>query len=193
MKFNELHTNIPYATGENLHSLRMDISPSVQIRMPGRHQHDTAIPGADFVVMVTSKILGWKFHQFTHDHIFEDIERKAAESPEQANELMNAYAAIVFGADPKEYEQMEHTWTNSLSSDDFLRAVQVLAVAEHRRYGQHEARGGGRYLPCRFASGIVEGLWTAKDCKAIQRRGRPGLDMLIAQHGKPILLKERVS
>lgn len=191
MNFDTLNTLIPHALGEKLHVLTMSPYNGITLALPGRHQKDTEILGGDFVVMVSDAKLGWVNHQFTHDHLFSDIEHKTSQDFDLVTELMNNYAAVVFGADPNEFEWIRRGWQDSLHPQTFLYAVQCLAVAEHRRYGQHEARGGGKFLPARFASGIVEGLWTAEDCKAVQRRGRPGLDMLISQHGKPGTLKER--
>lgn len=187
--FNTLNELIPHTLGKKLHVLSMSPYNAVTLAMPGRHQTDTAVPGGDFVVMVDDSNVGWVKHQFTHDDLFNDIEQKKAESVEDTNTLMAAYAKVILGADPDSFTDLPH-FLASIHSKTFLNAVQCLAVAEHRRYGQHEARGGGRYLPARFSSGIVEGLWTAADCKAVQRRGRMGLDNLISVHGKPTSIKE---
>lgn len=189
MDFDTLNELIPHTVGKKLHVLSMSPYNAVTLAMPGRHQTDTAIPGGDFVVMVDDTNIGWVRHQFTHDDLFNDIEQKMHESKPDAERLMGAYAKVILGASPETITGLPH-FLASVHSKTFLSAVQCLAVAEHRRYGQHEARGGGRFLPARFSSGIVEGLWTAKDCKAVQRRGRIGLENLIAVHGKPKTLKE---
>lgn len=190
MNFDTLNELIPHAVGKKLHVLSMSPYNAVTLSMPGRHQTDTAIPGGDFVVMVDDTNAGWVKHQFTHDDLFNDMEVKATTDycRDSAKALMADYAKVILGADPEKIE-----WTLGMPGvhpKTFLYATQCLAVAEHRRYGQHEKKGGGRFLPARFASGIVEGLWTAADCKAVQRRGRMGLDLLIATHGKPTTLKE---
>lgn len=192
MKFEELNSLIPHALGEKLHVVTMQPYNGVTLALPGRHQKDTPIPGGDFVVMVSDTNLGWVNHQFTHDDIFADIAKKTKQSSARAEELMNSYAAVIFGQSPDDFKWTRGDWKDSLHPQIFLHAVQCLAVAEHRRYGKHEARGGGRYLPARFASGIVEGLWTPKDAKAVQRKGRPGLDWLISERGAPKPLKERL-
>lgn len=189
MDFDTLHTLIPHALGEKLHVLEMHPYNGVTLAMPGRHQKDTPVPGGDFVVMVDETTLGWVKHQFTHDDIFKDIEKKTQADPAKAQELMVAYAKVVMGADPEDF-RIPRFDRRSLSPTTFLFATQCLAVAEHRRYGRHEARGGGRFLPARFASGIVEGKWTAADAKVVQRRGRPGLEQLEKEKGKPTRLKE---
>jgi hypothetical protein len=68
--------------------------------------------------------------------------------------------------------------------------LQCLAVAEHRRYARYEAKMGGRFLPARFAAGIVYGHWTAEDAKLVVRKGRPGVEMLERLNGAPPTLQE---
>lgn len=179
MNFEKLHELIPYATGGKNHAVTMSPYNAVMLAMPGRHQHDTVPPGGDFVVMVSDDNLGWVNHQFTHDDIFLDMERKVQLDSESAEQLMADYAAVVVnGADPEKFSWERGDWVDSLHPQTFLYAVQCLAVAEHRRYHQFEKRGGGRYLPMRFTFGIVSEAWTAADCKNYQRRGRPGLEHL---------------
>lgn len=191
MNFDTLNELIPHSVGKKLHVLSMSPYNAVTLAMPGRHQTDTAIPGGDFVVMVDDTNTGWVRHQFTHDDLFNDIEVKTQRAPETAQALMEDYAQVVLGGDAALIAQYSTGgFIHGIHPNTFLYAVQCLAVAEHRRYGQHEKKGGGRFLPARFASGIVEGLWTAADCKAVQRRGRMGLDLLISTHGKPTTLKE---
>ena len=174
-----------------MHVLTMQPYNAITLALPGRHQGDTPKPGGDFVVMVTDTAMNWINHQFTHVDIFADIAKKVKQDQDLADELMNNYAAVVFGASPDDYKWMRGPLKDSLHPQIFLHAVQCLAVAEHRRFSQHEGKGGGRYLPARFASGIVEGRWTVDDCIEVQRRGRPGLDWLIKQHGAPKPLKDR--
>jgi hypothetical protein len=178
MNFEKLHDLIPYATGGKNHAVTMAPYNAVTLAMPGRHQHDTVPAGGDFVVMVSDDNLGWVNHQFTHDDIFLDMEKKHQLDSESAERLMADYAAVVFGADPEKYSWERGDWESTLHPQTFLYAVQCLAVAEHRRYHQFEKRGGGRYLPMRFTFGIVSEAWTAADCKNFQRRGRPGLEHL---------------
>lgn len=191
MDFETLHEMIPYVHSGKKHLLSFQPYNGITLRMPGRHAGDTDPIGGDFVVCVDDADLGWISHQFTHDDLFSDIEEKTAKAKYVANGLMRAYAEVVFGRDPEDFEfRMIKAWEGTLHPQTFLYAVQCLAVAEHRRYHQHESRGGGRFLPARFASGIVEGVWTAADAKAVQRRGRLGLDQLLKEKGKPSTLKE---
>jgi len=192
-----LDKRIPHTLGEELHVVTMKPYPHVQLAMPGRHQKDTPVPGADFVVRATDRNLGWVNHPFTHVDIFDDVELKHTTYPDATKDFMHNYAQVVLGRDPQDFLSEpslnllieKYIGLNALT---FLHSAQALAVAEHRRYSKHETKGGGRFLPLRFAMGISEGLWTAQDCKEQQRRGRPGLDHLIAQNGPlPLLTGSR--
>lgn len=193
MDFETLNDTIPYVYGGKKHLLTYQPYNGITLRMPGRHQNDTPQIGGDFVVCVDDETLGWVSHQFTHDDIFLDLEKKYAAKAGATKVLMEQYAKVVFGADPEQFIWERGHFTDSLHPKTFLYAVQCLAVAEHRRYAKFEAKGGGRYLPARFSVGIVEGMWTAEDCKAVQRRGRPGVEMLERLHGKPTTLRELAS
>ncbi|QZE11756.1 hypothetical protein SEA_KARP_190 [Streptomyces phage Karp] len=195
MDFNQLRDMIPLATGEKLHVMEMKPYSNITLAMPGRHQNDTTPIGGDFVVMVDSESRGWVKHQFTHGDLWDDLESKMHNDYTAAVELMRDYAKVVRGADPETcgpWRKPEELvfWKNNLDSMTFLYAVQCLAVAEHRRYWQHECQGGGRYLPARFSMGIIEGKWTAADAKAYQYRGRQGLENLIKEKGRPTPLKK---
>lgn len=187
MKFAELHENIPLARYGKAKSLTMEPYEGITLAMPGRHAEDTSPKGGDFVVMVTDPSVKWKKHQFKHDDIFNDIELKYEEGDDlQLDLLMRNYLEVIaVGADPR---KMVHPV--DLPGVDvvvFLHAIQCLAVAEHRRYAQHEEKFGGRFLPFRFAAGIAEGLWTANDAIQKQRFGRPAVERLEKTHGVPVL------
>jgi hypothetical protein len=70
-----------------------------------------------------------------------------------------------------------------------LTAHQCMALAEHRRYKEQTAVGGGRYLLVRVVLGIIYGKWTADEARetttgndpASGRRG--GLGALEALEG----------
>lgn len=191
MDFKELNETIPWVTNGKQHALAMAPYEGITLRMPGRHAQDTNPPGGDFVVEVSDLEKGWLFHQFTHGDLWDDLEWKYMEDPPMANILMSQYAMVVKGEDPKRLlwdsvdEDDYDPWNKTLSPKTFLYAVQCLAVAEHRRYPEHEKQGGGRYLPARFSAGIIEGLWSAQDCKDFQYRGRQGLENLIKLKGRP--------
>lgn len=181
MKFDDLHAMIPYAKGGKAKSLRMNPYPSITLAMPGRHWEDTSPIGGDFVVMVSALHKDWEFHQFTHTDIFQVV----ADHPDPQH-LMTNYLLVVQGADPEKLEGVDHySWTGVL-----LKAMQCLAVAEHRRYARYENKFGGRFLPFRFAAGIAEGLWTAADAAEKQKKGRPGVEWLEKDFGVPTLTKE---
>lgn len=192
MNFKELNDKIPYVIGKQEYVVTMRPYPGIQLAFPGRHQQDTDPKGGDFVVRVTCKEIGWSNHPFTHQDIFDDLQEKCMSNRTEADKLMTAYTKVVYGDDPNNHIFDISLWKGTLDPNMFLKATQCLAIAEHRRYHRFEkGQLGGRFLPARFASGIVEGLWTAHDASAWQRKGRPGLDMMIKMYGRPQPLRKR--
>ena len=184
MNFKELQDLIPYAKGGKLKSLTMQPYDGVTLAMPGRHWKDTTPVGGDFVVMIDTPVL--KKHQFKHDDIFEDFEIKKTSSPGRIDDFTEAYLDIILGVDPVKYDgRFDCFHTSGINPYLFLRAVQCLAVAEHRRYARFEPQFGGRYLPYRFAAGIVAAEWTAQDAIGMQKLGRPGVESLEKKYGLP--------
>lgn len=186
MRFDELHEHIPLARYGKEKSLTMEPYKGIILAMPGRHAEDTSPKGGDFVVMVTDPGIKWKNHQFKHDDIFNDIELKYKFSPPNVGLLMDMYLKVIAtGTDPDKVGSPGIM--PGIDSVIFFRAVQCLAVAEHRRYNMHEAKYGGRFLPFRFAAGIAEGLWTADDAIKVQKYGRPAVERLEKNNGVPTL------
>lgn len=197
MKFSELHDHIPLARYGKEKSLTMTPYKGITLAMPGRHAEDTSPKGGDFVVMVTDKTMGWNKHQFTHTDLFKIVEQKMLIQPNPTNALMGDYLNVVaYGHEPPvlpaSYQMtLKGEYMHETISDvTFLYAVQCLAVAEHRRYHQHEAKFGGRFLPFRFAAGIAQGLWTSTDAADKQKRGRPGVEWLEKDFGMPDITKQ---
>lgn len=170
MNFDELHAMIPYAKGGKEKVLTMSPYPGIELALPGRHAEDTTPKGGDFVVRVTDKTLGWKKHEFTHTDIFNYVD------DEPGPYFMKEYFDLVTGKDP--------------GPTVISRAMQCLAVAEHRRYAKYENLYGGRFLPFRFAAGIAEGLWDSASASAMQRKGRPGVEILEKMNGLPVLTRK---
>lgn len=193
MNFDELHEHVPYARFGKEKSLKMEPYPGITLAMPGRHAEDCSPKGGDFVVMVTDKRMDWKNHQFKHTDIFNDVEKQFDNSLSGLtfNDVMSPYLEIVKnGADPLDFEFNHVDGPGTINSKIFLCAVQCLAVAEHRRYSQHEAKWGGRYLPFRFAAGIAEGLWTADAGTEVQKYGRSAVERLEKKNGVPKLTQK---
>jgi hypothetical protein len=192
MDFNKLNEMIPYCKGGKKHILTMHPYNGITLAMPGRHAEDTTPKGGDFVVMVDDEDKSWTRHQFTHADIFDDLNMRLLDNSLKVDDLMRLYLAVIQGADPEKFVELLSDFgrVGLVHPSTFLYAVQCLAVAEHRRYHQYEAKFGGRYLPFRFGTGIVEGLWTAMDATQIQRRGRPGVEQLERTKGMPTLTKE---
>lgn len=101
---------------------------------------------------------------------------------------MMMYLKVIQGADP--FGVGSPGVNVGIDSVTFFHTVQCLAVAEHRRYRQFEKQFGGRYLPFRFAAGIAEGLWAAADAASMQKKGRPGVEILEKMNGVPTLTQE---
>lgn len=189
MKFTELHELIPFARYGKAKVLTMQPYNGVTLALPGRHAEDTSPKGGDFVVMVDDDKLNWTKHQFTHTDIFKDVFKKTQADPDLTKTLLGGYLDVVHNdLHPAIWETRKTL--PGIHPQTFLYAVQCLAVAEHRRYATYEDRFGGRYLPLRFAAGIAEGLWTATDAADKQKRGRPGVEWLEKDHGKPQITKD---
>lgn len=186
MNFDKLNQMIPYVVGGKPKILEMRPYNAITLRMPGRHADQTSPVGGDFVVCVDDANMDWTQHQFTHDDIFLDLQLKHQDYPDYATSLMADYYDVIKGSAPA----LRMDSAAGVHSQTFLYAVQCLAVAEHRRYAKYEPKFGGRYLPFRFAAGIVEELWTANDAMAWQRKGRPGVEKLEKDFGVPQLTKE---
>lgn len=188
MRFKELNESLPYVFTGKEKSVPHVPYKNITLLFPGRHAADTKPLGGDFCVCVTDKNLKWNKHQFTHDDIFKDIGLKTESDPVSTQQLMIDYKALIAE------NAMMLEWVQStipgIEPGLFLKAVQCLAVAEHRRYKRFENKFGGRFLPFRFSAGIAEGLWTAQDAIDKQRRGRPGVEELEKIHGLPALTKE---
>jgi hypothetical protein len=189
MNFEELHDIVPFARFGKPKSLTMNPYNGITLAMPGRHSEDTEPRGGDFVVMVDDEKMNWTRHQFTHTDIFKDIQKKYNHDAASCQEFIQSYYRIVVGDDPSKYYYKRED-VPGLHRQTFLYAIQCLAVAEHRRYAQHEAKFGGRFLPLRFVLGISEGLWTATEAAEKQKRGRPGVEWLEKDHGTPVLTQK---
>lgn len=192
MKFETLNKTVPYVYAGEKHLLSFAPYEGIVLKMPGRHARDTNPIGGDFVVCVTDSHKKWKDHQFTHEDLFSDIERRmeVTTDPLEVEHLICAYAHVASGTDPEVFDFSNDAHPGVLNGQTFLRAVQCLAVAEHRRYYEHEAKGGGRYLPLRFAFGIAEGKWSAAEAAHRAGKGRVGLDILMRDKGRPLTLQE---
>lgn len=187
MKFSELHEHIPLARYGKEKSLTMEPYKGIVLAMPGRHAEQTSPKGGDFVVMVTDDRVGWKQHQFKHDDIFNDVEnrRKQVHLSDMHNFMEYYLQVVAAGIDPK-YPPFTAV-TGGITPEIFFHAIQCLAVAEHRRYHHHEEKFGGRFLPFRFAAGIAEGLWSPADAIKVQKYGRPAVERLEKNNGRPTL------
>ncbi len=186
MFFNEVHEKIPYLSDGELHSVTTEIYPAVRVKQPGRHAFDTDPIGGDFVVEVSCDNAKWDWKQFTHADLFADLQSKYDTS--QRFFLQHTYAKFLARVVDGTIEPIKIETTATIPGLDLtvlLQTSQVLAVAEHRRYARYEANGGGRFLPVRFALGIIFGHWSAAEATRVQRRGVHGLRELTKLGGNP--------
>ena len=182
--FSELNDEIPLVRFGEKHVLESVVYPNVKIRMPGKHAEETTPKGGDAVICVTDYGLGWNWHQFKHDDIFNDVEAKYGAHPDETKRLMTCYLNLVADNGRLEPDEFE---LPGLDPFTFLATTQVLSVIEHRRYAAYENKFGGRFLPLRFSFGIAEGLWTASDAIEKQKYGRPAVERLEKAKGVPVL------
>lgn len=187
MLFDELHAMVPYEHEGPVHANSLQVYPDVRVKFPGKHALDTDPVGGDFLVEVNCANAQWVWKQFTHGDIFKDIEDKTMFDPSfMAERGIVEVAHVVKGNKGIGSGIPWHAVKlPGLRYKTLLQASQALAVAEHRRYHRYEKNGGGRFLPLRFAIGIVYGFWTADEAIAVQRRGVHGLRELQKEHGNP--------
>lgn len=192
MRFDELHAFLPYVTEGDKHSEVYDVYDNVRCKFPGKHAMDTDPVGGDFVVEVNCSNAGWSWKQFTHIDIFKDIEEKTKRRPRSMQTwFAPALSSVVMGEEIPEVSVGASLYPG-VKMKTLLQASQALAVAEHRRYHRFEKNGGGRFLPVRFANGIIFGHWTAEQAAKVQRRGSHGLRELTKEFGNPPTIKRLI-
>lgn len=196
MNFEELNEHIPFVKGVKLHTVTTQVAKTddwqVIVKSPGKYQNVTG--GGDFVVILHAPEAGWKWHRFTHIDLFKDIEAKVhGDTNFMQEQFAPSLANVIYDKQDPMRQPLFGSTLTGIPVRGLLVASQALALAEHRRYKQYEANGGGRFLPARFALGIVFGKWTALDAASLQLRGTPGLLQLEKLHGTPPRLKALVT
>lgn len=191
MRFDDVHAMVPYEHEGDIHSKSLQIYREVRVKYPGKHALDTDPIGGDFVVEVECNSAGWSWKQFTHGDIFKDVEDKTLFNPTFMKEqgIVDLARVVKENSLVRTSLPWDAVKLPGLRYNTFLRASQVLAVAEHRRYHRFEKGGGGRFLPLRFSIGIVYGHWTAQDAIRVQRTGVHGLRSLCKDFGNPPTVK----
>jgi hypothetical protein len=184
MRFDELNTHIPYISPPGkLHSFETIIASgpdwNVSVGQPGKYWDKTDIPGGDGVVMVTDSNIDWKGRKFRHDHLFDDVEVKTqADAHYMRQRFSWALAKILLDNADAETILQTVLPLPGLNMTCLLVAGQTLALMEHRRYADFEKSGGGRYLPARFALGVIYESWSSKQAAQQMYRGSTGLKIL---------------
>ncbi len=197
MDFSDLNEAIPYVIEGKLHSVRTLIAKTddwlVQARSPGKYAEKTN--GGDYVIIVHEPKAGWKWHKFTHVDLFNDIQEKVKWNTNFMQEqFAPALANVVYGKESPRAQGFFYDFRNvpGISVQPLLYASQALALAEHRRYAKYEAAGGGRFLPARYALGIIFGKWSALDAANFALQGSVGIKILESKYGKPPILKDLI-
>lgn len=193
MNFDKLNEMIPHVRGGKLKILEAPLSTGVFIAMPGRHAEQTEPIGGDFVVMVSDETKDWTKHQFTHTDLFKDLQEKRDADYDVTNNFMGLYLEVIKGEDPDNFRLPGQERLPGIHFKTLLYSVQALAVAEHRRYAKFEPKFGGRFLPFRFSTGIAEEKWDASDAAGMQKKGRPGVEILEKLYGRPYLTEKLIN
>lgn len=170
--FDEINQSIPYVTEGELHTVTTEVYPAVQVRSPGKYAKETN--GGDFVVETR---VGSKWVPYRHYDFFMDTSEKAEDDQEWVlNWYLPEYIRLL--QDDTVYPIAEDfSGIPGVHPTTMLQTLQVIAVAEFRRYPKAEPLGG-RYLLLRFLTGIACGLWDAKLAASYLKQGKVGLKKL---------------
>ena len=196
MDWDELGRHIPWISGagRRLYEEKTPVYDGegwmVAVSQPGKEWNRTTPPGGDFAIRIHAPAdvsptgRSWEARTFTHIDLFLDVEAKTRFDSGFARETVGrGLAAIVRGEDPMGLTLRRPGAPPGLPIRALLCASQCLALCEHRRYKKFEPLGG-RYLPARFALGIVFDLWTAGQAADVVWDGRRGLERLRAAVGR---------
>lgn len=186
--FEEIDAEIPYITEGDEHEFVVDIYDDVRIKQPGKYSDVTK--GGDFVV--ETKIAD-KWVPLRHHDFFMDMEKKSEKHQEFVLEnYMTAYLQSLQSdeIDSEIVDSLRNAPVEGYDWQSMLRTMQVISVAEFRRYPTSEPLGG-RYLLFRFLLGIACDCWDGALASSFLKQGKPGLKMLRWKTGnKEPTLKE---
>lgn len=189
--FEQLNDELPYVESGDKHSVVVEPYEDVRCKFPGKYASKTA--GGDFVVETYTN---GKWIPLRHKDYFKDIERKSEfDQAWVVEDLIPWYLAAISDDTTSasmptglygEYEAWPEgmNWAEPMGyqTDVIVRTLQLIAVAEHRRYAKYEPEGG-RFLLPRFLIGIACGCWTADEANYYLKVGKPGLDKLRSERG----------
>jgi len=141
---------------------------------PGRRWAETDPPGGDFQLEIETPTYKGPFG---YREFF--IQVDALASGQQASWkrlLIRALAATALdGEDPGRLTPLLET---PAEIAPLLFAAQGLSLAEHRRFRETEAEGGGRRLVAELALGVILGRWSPDEALAAAGHGHLGLRQL---------------
>lgn len=170
--FDNLNSYIPYCTDGELHSVTTPVYDDVQVRAPGKYAEETN--GGDFVV---ETLVGDKWVPYRHADFFLDIGKKADTNQAWVLQQYLPQYIEMLQDNVVDWDGLDDTTVPGVPPQTMLRTLQVIAVAEHRRYPKSEPLGG-RYLLLRFLTGIACGLWDAELAASYLKSGKVGLKKL---------------
>ncbi|MGH0053636.1 MAG: hypothetical protein ACQ5SW_09635 [Sphaerochaetaceae bacterium] len=187
--FEELHEELPFLEKGKKHSKVLEPYESVRCKFPGKYASKTK--GGDFVVETDTN---GKWVPLRHKDYFRDVEVKSDKDQEWVLRDFIPQYLMAIGVDvdtslfplrkggyvwPEGYN---YTRELGYQTSIIIQTLQLIAVAEHRRYAKYEPEGG-RFLLPRFLIGIACGCWTADEANYHLKQGKPGLERLRAEKG----------
>lgn len=183
--FDEINKELPYVTDGDKHSIEIEVYNNVKVQFPGKYAKQTK--GGDFVVLTKHND---KWRKLRHKDFFRDVELKSDfDQSWPINDMLPWYLDTIDSASTKKDVLIpsglmgEHdawpdgdNWCEALGYQTItmVRTLQLIAIAEHRRYAKYEPEGG-RFLLPRFLIGIACGGWTADEANYHLKNGKPGL------------------
>lgn len=170
--FDQINELIPYVSEGEKHSIVTPVYKEVQVKSPGKYIKET--DGGDFVVETK---VGDKWVPYRHYDFFMDTAKKAEDDQEWVlNYYLPEYIRLL--QDDKVTDWVDDfSGVPGIHPTTMLKTLQVIAVAEYRRYPNAEPLGG-RYLLLRFLTGIACGLWDAELAASYLKQGKVGLKKL---------------
>lgn len=171
LTFDEIHQLIPFVTDGELHEKVTQVYDDVRVKQPGKYAEETN--GGDCVV---ETLVGDKWVPFRHYDFFMDMSEKSINQSWVLSDYLPKYISLLQD-DTVTTLKYQRTDYGGIEPNKMLRTLQVIAVAEHRRYPTAEPLGG-RYLLLRFLTGIACGLWDAELAASYLKSGKVGLKKL---------------
>ena len=187
--FDEINDELPYITEGDKHKETIPVYSDIQVKFPGKYAKQTK--GGDFVVQT---LTNGRWRPLRHKDFFRDVEMKSEfDQAWLVEDILPWYLRTITSDESDVHEPTwaygeQDAWPDGKNWVDVLgyhsitlvRTLQLIAVAEHRRYAKYEPEGG-RFLLPRFLIGIACGGWTSDEANYHLKQGKPGLIKLRAE------------